>query len=56
MAQQIHVGARVDQELKERLEEIARRKRQETGEVIRVADVIRIALSEYADRELPAKE
>lgn len=53
MTRPLTVSARVDEETRSRLDELARKKRMETGEDIRLGDLVRVALKEYLERELP---
>lgn len=53
MSRQVTVSTKVDENTKQRLEEIARRVRMETGESIRMADVVREALQEYLEKRQP---
>lgn len=50
MSRQVTVSTKVDESTKQRLEEVARRVRMETGESTRLADVVREALQEYLEK------
>lgn len=54
MSRQVTVSTKVDENTKQRLEEVARRVRMETGETTRLADVVREALQEYLEKRLPS--
>lgn len=53
MSGQVTISTRVDASIRQRLDEVARRARMETGDPIRMADVVREALEEYLERRLP---
>lgn len=53
MSRQVTVSTKVDENTKQRLEEVARRVRMETGETTRLADVVREALQEYLEKRQP---
>jgi len=53
MSRQVTVSTKVDESTKQRLEEVARRVRMETGESTRLADVVREALHEYLEKRQP---
>lgn len=50
MAELVHISARIDAETRQKLDEIARKRRMKTGEEVRLADLIRAALDEYVER------
>ncbi|WP_162900022.1 hypothetical protein [Halomonas sp. JS92-SW72] len=56
MSQRVTVAARVDKPVIDALEEIARHRRQSTGEDLRKADLIREALEEYVRTHLPDRK
>lgn len=45
----VHISARIEAETRSKLEEIARKRRMETGEEVKLADLIREALREYTE-------
>lgn len=50
MDRMTHISVRIPKRTREALDEIARRHRRETGEDIRLADLVRAALDEYVKR------
>lgn len=48
--QMTHISARIPQELRQQLDEIARQRRMDTGDDVRLADLVRDALKEYVER------
>jgi hypothetical protein len=53
MPRKVTVSTKVDEAVRDDLEAIAKQRRMETGEVVRVSDLLREALTEYVSRELP---
>jgi len=53
VSDRVTVAARVDKRVSDALEEIARQRRQKTGDDVRKADVIREALEECVRQNLP---
>jgi hypothetical protein len=46
----VHLTCRIPAEVRERLDDIAKQRRMETGENVTVADLVREALGEFVDR------
>lgn len=55
MSERVNIAARVDKRISDALEEIARERRQATGDDLRKADIIREALEEYVRKAAPNK-
>lgn len=55
MSERVNIAARVDKRISDALEEIARERRQATGDDLRKADIIREALEEYVRKTAPNK-
>lgn len=50
MPELVHISARIEIETRQKLDELAKKRRMKTGEDVRLADLIREALQEYTDR------
>ena len=51
MSETVTVSARISPTLRDQLDEIARARRRESGDAVRLADIVREALEEFASRE-----
>lgn len=56
MAEKTQVSVRVDAALSQAFDEIARRRRLDTGEHIGKADLLREAMQEYVSKRLPERQ
>lgn len=50
MRRSASLSTRVDEATKKKLDEIARQRRQETGDAVNVSDLLREAVSEYVEK------
>lgn len=55
MAERVNIAARVDKRISDALDEIARQRRQASGDDLRKADLIREALEDFVKKELPER-